>query len=92
MAVDGSTMDDREKEIAREVANEVLKAIEPRLQIHFERVQGLVTMAAEGYGGTLESIDRRLDRIEKDWKKDFDIHSKALKNHAERIDAIEKRE
>lgn len=62
-------MDDHEKELAREVANEVLKAIEPRLQIHFERVQGLVKVAAEGYGGTLESIDRRLDRLEKQFHR-----------------------
>jgi hypothetical protein len=60
--------------------------------LNMEELKQEVTMAAEGYGGTLESIDRRLDRIEKDWQKDFDIHSKTLKNHAERIDTLAKRE
>jgi hypothetical protein len=71
-------MDDRENELAREIANQVLKAIEPRLQIHFEGVQGLIKVAAEGYGGTLESIGRRLDRIEKDWRGNLGIHLDAL--------------
>ena len=82
-------MDDREKDLAREVANEVLKAIEPRLQIHFEQLQGLLKVAAEGYGGTLESIDRRLDRLEKSWTRNFKLHSAVLKNHAGRIEVLE---
>ena len=65
--------------------------IEGRLAIHFEGVKDQVKRGAEGYGATLESIDRRLDRLEKDWDKNFRLHSSVLNNHADRIDAIEKR-
>lgn len=64
--------------------------IEKRLAIHFEGVRDQVKRGAEGYGATLESIDRRLDRLEKDWKRNFRLHSRVLKHHADRINAIEK--
>ncbi len=65
--------------------------LEDCLAIHFEGVNDQVQRAAEGYGATLESIDRRLDRLETDWNKNFRLHSSVLKNHADRIDVIEKR-
>jgi hypothetical protein len=65
--------------------------LEERLTIHFEGVKDQVQRGAEGYGVTLESIDRRLDRLERDWNKNFRLHSSVLKNHADRIDVIEKR-
>ena len=64
------------RKVAAEVADEVAGRLETRLtdrietrlehrmQVHFERIEGLVQRAAEGYGATLESIDRRLDRLE----------------------------
>lgn len=66
-------------------------AVEKRLQVHFEAMELLVKLSAEGYGATLDSIDHRLARLEKDWNRNIRLHSKALKNHAVRIDAIEKR-
>ena len=79
------------KEIAESVTAAVTKSIEMRLTIHLEGVKDQVQRAAEGYGATLESIDRRLDRLEKDWNKNFRLHSSVLKNHADRIDTLEKR-
>lgn len=65
--------------------------IEGRLAVQFEGVKDQVKRGAEGYGATLESIDRRLDRLEKDWNRNFRLHSSVLKNHADRIDVLEKR-
>ncbi len=66
-------MDPRFEELAKEIAESVTaavtKSIETRLTIHLEGVKDQVQRAAEGYGATLESIDRRLDRLEKDWNK-----------------------
>ncbi len=45
--------------------------LEERLTIHLEGVKDQVQRGAEGYGATLESIDRRLDRLEKDWNTNF---------------------
>lgn len=84
-------LDELAKQIAQEVTAAVTKSIEERLTIHFEGVKDQVQRGAEGYGATLESIDRRLDRLETDWNKNFRLHSSVLKNHADRIDAIEKR-
>ena len=88
-------MDPQFQELAREISEAVTaavtEAVEKRLQIHFEGVKDQVKLGAEGYGATLESIDRRLDRLEKDWQRNFRLHSKVLKNHSDRIDAIEKR-
>ncbi len=75
----------------KSVTAAVTKSIEERLTIHFEGVKDQVQRGAEGYGATLESIDRRLDRLEKDWNKNFRRHASVLKNHADRIDALEKR-
>ena len=88
-------MDPQFQELARDITESVTRAvtesIEKRLQIHFEAVKEQVKLGAEGYGATLESIDRKLDRLEKDWNRNFRMHSKVLKNHADRINALEKR-
>jgi len=86
-----TSMTDQERQFAREIAKEVLDTIEPRLQMHFEGVQQLVKVAADGYAGTLESIDRRLDRLEKKADRHYRLHSAVLKDNGERIDTLEKR-
>jgi iron uptake system EfeUOB component EfeO/EfeM len=70
--------------------NKLENRVEERLQIHYEGVRDQVKRGAEGYGATLESIDRRLDRLEHEWNRNFQMHSQVLKSHADRIDAIEK--
>ena len=91
----GLVMDPQSQELAREISEAVTaaltEAVEKRLQLHFEGVREQVKLGAEGYGATLESIDRRLDRLEREWKRNFRLHSKVLKNHSERLGAIEKR-
>ena len=54
-------------EVANQVASEIENRLEHRMQVHFERREGLVARAAEGYGATLGSIDRRLQKLEKKW-------------------------
>ncbi len=55
-------------ELATVVADQ-FAAAEIRLvgqyKIHAEEMKSQVKLLAEGYAGTLESIDRRLDRLEK---------------------------
>jgi uncharacterized protein YukE len=79
------------EERVKEHIDKLETRIEGRLSIHFEGVKDQVKRGAEGYGATLESIDRRLDRLEREWNRNFRLHSRVLKNHADRIDAIEKR-
>jgi hypothetical protein len=63
--------------------------LEHRMQVHFERMEGLVHRAAEGYGATLESIDRRLDRLETKWDTQIADHGSVLTDHGRRISALE---
>ena len=65
--------------------------IEQRLQVHYERTSDLVKRAAEGYAATVESIDRRLDRLEKKVDHGFRDHARILKNHERRISALEQK-
>lgn len=90
-------MDPQFEELAREIVRRVDARLEEfhgrnehRLQVHFERTSTLVKEAAEGYGGTLESIDRRLSRLEKKWEKNFANHTGILANHNQRLGELEK--
>ena len=40
------------------------ESMEVRMQMHFENMEGTVRLAAEGYGATLESINRRLTELD----------------------------
>jgi hypothetical protein len=72
---------------------EHLAAAEGRLigqyKIHAEEMKAEVNLAAEGYGATLESLDRRLDRLEKNWTARFGDHESLLKIHEKRISSLE---
>jgi len=59
------------------------------MQVHFENMQGLVKVAADGYGGTLESIDRRLKELSTKWDAKIGDHDLVLQNHAERLEKLE---
>ena len=78
-------VDESEKRIARHIGE-----LETRAQMQLETAADNVKRAAEGFDGTLSSIDRRLDRLERSWMRNFKLHSDVLKNHAGRIEALEK--
>ena len=80
---------DVSSKVAVEVAHAVETRLEGRMQIHFEQMEGLVKRAAEGYGATLGSIDRRLKRLEKKWDTKITDHDRVLANHNERISSLE---
>ena len=100
-------MDPRFEELARKVATEVIEQLSPklvtaithsveasmeqRMTVHFERMEGLVKLAAEGYGATLGSIDRRLKRLETKWDTKISDHDRVFANHNERISSLERK-
>lgn len=71
--------------------DELENRVERRTQVHFKRMEDLVKRAAEGYGGTLESIDRRLDRLQSKWDTKIGDHDSILDNHNKRITTFESR-
>ena len=56
---------------------------------HMESVKEEAKLAAEGYGATLGSIDRRLRRLEKKWDTKISDHDRVLDNHNDRISGLE---
>lgn len=64
--------------------------LEGRMQVHSEELKDLVTKAAEGYGGTLEAIERELKDFRSEWRSKAGDTDRVLANHAGRIVAIEK--
>lgn len=63
--------------------------LEGCMQMHAEDLKDLVTKAAEGYGGTLDGIQRELKDFREEWRKKADDTDGILANHAGRIAAIE---
>ena len=91
-------MDPQLQELAKQIADDVekrLKAAERRLsdgtRIHMEDLKSTIQMAAEGYGVTLERIERQLFDLNTKWDTTIGDHDKALKNHGRRITALERR-
>ena len=72
---------------------EVVTTAEIRLarqaQVNVEAVKEEARLAAEGYGGVLQSIDARLSRLESDLTKQFTHYDAVLKNHHERLGKLE---
>lgn len=64
--------------------------LDDRLQIHAEALNDIVTKAAEGYGGTLDGIQRELKDFRAEWRQKANDTDGALANHRGRIEAIEK--
>jgi hypothetical protein len=59
------------------------------MQMHAEDLKDHVTKAADGYGGTLDGIQRELKDFRSEWRKKADDTDGVLTNHAGRIVAIE---
>ena len=64
---------------------------EQRTKMHFENLEERVKMAADGYGGTLEGIQRQLQRLNDKFDTNFGDHDRVLANHNERIVKLEER-
>lgn len=77
------------RKVSAETADAIANRMEHRLNVHYERTADLIKRAAEGYGATLESIDRRLDRLEKKVDEGFIDHAIVLKDHEKRLRILE---
>lgn len=64
--------------------------LEGRLQVHMEDLKSLVTTTAEGYGGTLERIERDLGELKQEMVTKFSDHDKTLANHNRRLVTLER--
>jgi DNA anti-recombination protein RmuC len=56
-----------------------------------EDLRDLVMKAAEGYGATLDRIERTLADSHREWREMFAVHDRVLENHGDRISALERR-
>ena len=63
--------------------------LEGCMQMHAEDLKDHVTKAAEGYGGTLDGIQRELKDFRAEWRKKADDTDGVLANHIGRIVALE---
>src|SRR6188472_381760 len=63
---------------------------ELRMQMHFENLETKVTLAAEGYGSTLEKIERELVALNKKVDDKFADHDVVLLDHNKRLTELEK--
>ena len=82
------------KTISQDVARQLetaVKHLDDRAAIYMEDAKDLVKKAAEGYGGTLEAIDRRLGELATKWDTTIADHSLALQDHGKRIGRLERR-
>ena len=74
---------------------DVVTAAEKRLaeqaKVNVEAVKAEARLAAEGYGGVLQSIDSRLGRLEADLAQQFGDYDAVLKNHNDRITTLEEK-
>jgi hypothetical protein len=72
---------------------EQFTAAETRLsegaRVNMEELKSTVKLAAEGYGATLDRIERRLDELNAKVDTKFGDHDKVLMNHASRISRLE---
>lgn len=59
------------------------------VQVRCEELKDHVKMAADGYGGTLESIDRRLKELSTKWDTRIADHDLVLRNHTRRLEKLE---
>ena len=64
---------------------------ELRMKMHFENLEDKVTLAAEGYGATLDGINRKLADLNEKVDNGFRDHALVLTDHGERIAKLEKR-
>jgi archaellum component FlaC len=59
------------------------------IKVEREHTHEMIAKATEGYGATLERIERVLQEAQRDWQDKFTLHDRALTDHAARISALE---
>jgi uncharacterized protein Yka (UPF0111/DUF47 family) len=64
---------------------------EQRMKMHFENLEEKVTLAAEGYGATLDGINRELSELNEKVDTRLGDHDRVLHNHNGRITKLETR-
>lgn len=57
--------------------------------MQFEAVRDDIKKLGEGYESGLKAISRQIGELDKKWSDSWSVHSSVLKNHAERISALE---
>ena len=78
--------------LSQDVARQLETAqqhLEGCMQMHAEDLRDHVTKAAEGYGGTLDGIQRELKDFRAEWRKKADDTDGILANHIGRIVTLE---
>lgn len=80
-----------EREALKQQAQSNLEELKHQAQLNQEELKERITMAAEGYAGTLESIRRALDELNSKVDTKFADHGSVLANHHQRITALERR-
>ncbi len=60
-----------------------------KIDTQMDDVRDLVKKSAEGYGATLEAINRRLEDMQGDWRTRSSDIERVLADHARRIVALE---
>ena len=68
-----------------------LEELKHQAQLNQEELKERITMAAEGYAGTLEFIKRQLDELNSKVDTKFADHGSVLADHHQRITALERR-
>jgi hypothetical protein len=75
---------------------DVVTAAEHRLaeqaRVNVEAVTAEARLAAEGYAGSLDSINAQLKDLRKDVGKQFSHYDAVLKNHNDRITSLEQKD
>jgi hypothetical protein len=94
-AVEGRVVDAVEKRLSgafeeriKTHINEFEQRAELRMRMHFENLDSKVTLAAEGYGATLQKIERGLAELNKKVDTTFADHTLILADHNRRITGL----
>lgn len=86
-------MDVRDERLRKTLIAE-MDAREERIRNAFivqtEKLREDIQKAAEGYGATLERIERTVREIHRDGQVKWDLHDYVLKDHAARITKLER--
>ena len=84
------------QQLRKELAGDIAKQLETagehlagRMQVHAEELKDLMQKAAEGYGGTLDGIQRELKEFREEWRKKAADTDLTLANHNSSITALE---
>lgn len=84
------------QQLRKELSGDIAKQLETagehlagRLQVHAEELKDLMQKAAEGYGGTLDGIQRELKEFREEWRKKAADTDLILADHNSRITGLE---